>query len=342
MGVNLSDLVKGEQIELSDLSGKMVAIDAYNSLYQFLSIIRDRFTGEPLRDSKGRITSHLSGLFYRTSKLMENGIIPVYIFDGEPPAFKKHTVEERAKRREEAGKRWKKALEEGRIEDARAAAQQSSRLTDEMVEDSKQLLKAMGVSWVQAPSEGEAQAAYMTRKGIVYASASQDWDSILFGAPVMIRNLTITGRRKLPRKEKYIEIRPEIIRLEQVLKGLGITHDQLIILGILVGTDYNPGGVKGIGAKTALKLVKEHKTLGEVMKNVEWKFLVAPEDIFDFFRNPPAEEIEIEKNNLDPDMLVKIMVEEHSFSAERTNSVIEKLKELGSKGRQTALNSFMG
>ncbi len=342
MGVNLSSLIQGNKIELEDLKGKKIAIDAFNTLYQFLSIIRDRMTGEPLRDSQGRITSHLSGLLYRTTNLIENGITPIFVFDGEPPVFKKKTVEERQKAREEAEIRWKQALEAGRYEEARIAATASAKLTDEMIEESKKLLEYMGVSYVQAPSEGEAQAAYMTRKGLVYASCSQDWDSLLFGTPTMVKNLAITGKRKLPRKEKYIEIKPEIIRLDEVLKELGITLDQLIIIGILTGTDYNPGGVEGVGVKTAFKIVKEKKTLDAVMQTVKWNFDTKPEEIFEFFKNPPVEDVEIKKNELQPEKLREMMVEEHNFSEERVNKVIEKLQNVKKSGQQTGLGAFLG
>ncbi len=214
MGVNLSELVSGRQIELSDLKGRMIAIDAYNTLYQFLSIIRDRFTGEPLKDSKGRITSHLSGLFYRTTNLLENGIDPVFVFDGKPPAFKHKTAEKRSAIKKEAEAKLEKAREEGDAEAIRRYAQATSKLTGEMIESSKRLLELMGVAVLQAPSEGEAQAAYMANAGVVWASGSQDWDSLLFGANRMIKNLTVSGRRKIPRKEDYVEIRPEIIELE--------------------------------------------------------------------------------------------------------------------------------
>ena len=133
MGVNLSDIVEAKQIEISYLSGRTIAIDAYNTLYQFLSIIRDRFTGEPLRDSKGRTTSHLSGLFYRTTNLLENGIDPVFVFDGKPPHFKKATSDMRHEIKKEAEEKLEEARKKGDIEGVRRYAQATSRLTSEMV-----------------------------------------------------------------------------------------------------------------------------------------------------------------------------------------------------------------
>jgi len=339
MGVNLKDLVPKEEVELSSLSGKKVAIDAFNACFQFLSIIRDKMTGELLRDSKGRITSHLSGLFYRTVNLVEVGIKPAYVFDGEPPKFKQRTLEERERMKEIARKKWEEALEKG--EKAITYAQATSVLTEEMVEDSKKLLEYMGIPWIQAPSEGEIQCAHMCKKGDVWASASQDYDSILVGSPRLIRNLSISGKRKLPRKEVYIEIKPEIIELEKVLKFLGITREQLIIIGLLVGTDYNPG-VKGIGPKTALKIVKEHKTLDKVLENVEWEGDVEAEEIYNFFLNPKAtDKYKLEWKEPNREKIIEFMVEEHDFSRERVEKAIDKLEQAFASGRQTSLKGWL-
>ncbi len=339
MGVNLKDLVPKKEVELTALSGKKIAIDAFNACYQFLSIIRDRMTGEPLRDSKGRVTSHLSGLFYRTANLIEAGIKPVYVFDGEPPKFKLKTLEERERMKEEAKKKWEEALKKG--EKAITYAQATAVLTEEMVEDCKKLLDYMGIPWVQAPSEGEMQCAHMCKKGDVWASASQDYDSLLVGSPRLVRNLSITGKRKLPRKEVYIEIKPEIIELEEVLKTLGITQEQLVIIGLLVGTDYNPG-VKGVGPKTALKLVKENKTLKRVLQKVKWEGEVDAEQIYKFFLNPPAtNKYKLEWKAPNKEEIIEFMVEEHDFSLERVEKVIDKLHQAFTSGRQTSLAGWL-
>jgi flap endonuclease-1 len=342
MGVSLTEIINSREIEFEDLQGRGIAIDAHNTIYQFLSIIRDRMTGEPLRDSRGRVTSHLSGLFYRTTRMLEAGIEPVYVFDGEPPKFKEETIAQRKEIREEARQKWKKAVKEGDVEAVRRYSQQASKLTDDMLEDSKRLLALMGVSWIDAPSEGEAQATYLLRQGKVYAVGSQDWDSLLFGADRLVRNLTVSGRRKVPRKEAYINVKPEIIELKGVLSQLGINQEQLIILGILVGTDYNQGGVKGIGPKKALQLVREHKTLEAVMKQVPWEFKTRPEQILDFFKNPPVKETEIKEQIPDIDGLRKQLIEEHNFSGERVDNTIKKLEEAGEKGKQSSLGSFLG
>jgi len=216
MGVNLGDLIPRTKVDLKNLSGKIVAIDAYNALYQFLAIIRQP-NGTPLKDRSGKITSHLSGLFYRTCNLLELGIKPIYVFDGIPPEMKEAEIRRRSKIKEEAEVKYERALREGRIEEARMYAQMTSRLKDYMAEDSKTLLTRMGVPWIQAPSEGEAQAAHLAKKGDADYCASQDFDSLLFGAPRLLRNLTISGRRKLPRKNVYLEITPEIVEMTRTL-----------------------------------------------------------------------------------------------------------------------------
>ncbi|MEM2192357.1 MAG: flap endonuclease-1, partial [Candidatus Hadarchaeales archaeon] len=304
-------------------------------------IIRQK-DGELLKDTKGRITSHLSGLFYRTANFIEVGIRPIYVFDGTPPVFKRKTIEQRKMIREEAAREWKKALEEGRIEDARKFAQRAGRVDEEMVNQSKELLSLMGVPWIQAPGEGEAQAAHLVKKGDAGGVSSQDFDSLLFGAPVLIRNLAITGRRKLPRKDAYIEITPEIIRLEDVLKSLEITREQLIDIGILIGTDYNEG-VKGIGPKKALELVKKEGSLEKILKTeIGEKFEVDPLEIKSLFLNPPVtEEYKIEWGEPDQEGIKRFLCDEHDFSEERVQTGIEKLIKGRQKLRQQSLERWL-
>ncbi|OGI15935.1 flap endonuclease-1 [Candidatus Micrarchaeota archaeon RBG_16_49_10] len=340
MGVQLTSIIPKEGISLDDLRGKKIAVDAFNTIFQFLSIIRHRDTGELLRDSKGRITSHLSGLFYRNINLLENGVKPIFVFDGEPPKFKRGVVEARKKVREEARKKWEKAVEEGRKEDVMVYAQASAKLTDFMIEESKQLLDYMGIPWVQAKSEGEAQAVLLAKKGDVYAVGSQDFDSLLFGGEVLVRNLSISGKKKLPRKEKWVEVTPEIIKLKNVLSELGLNQEQLIIVGMLIGTDYNPGGIKGVGPKTALKLTKENKTLDGVLKKIEWGFENDPHEIFDFFINPPAfEDYSIEAKDLDLDK-VRGFLMDHDFSEARVDNGLNVLKKNKVEGAQTKLENW--
>jgi flap endonuclease-1 len=326
LGVDLGEIVPSKRIRLEELSGKSLAVDAYNTLYQFLAIIRQP-DGTPLMNRRGEVTSHLSGILYRTSNLVEKGIKLVYVFDGEPPELKEMEIKRRRQLKEEAAVKYEEALRAGRREEARKYAQMTSQLKDRMVKDSQRLLTALGIPWVQAPSEGEAQAAYMAMKGDVWAVASQDHDSLLFGAPRMVKNLTITGRRKLPRKSAYIEVEPELIDLSETLKELGLTRDQLIEIGILIGTDFNPEGVKGIGPKTALKALKEHGSLLEVLKTIESaSFPVDPFVIKEIFLNPKVTtEYRLEWKRPDVDAVVAFLCEEKDFSEDRVRKALEKM-----------------
>ncbi len=315
------------KISLDDLSGRSLAVDAYNTLYQFLAIIRQP-DGTPLMDRERRITSHLSGILYRTANLGEKGIRVVYVFDGKPPELKEMEIKRRRKIREEAALKYEDALRAGRTEDARKYAQATATLKELMVEDSKRLLKALGIPWVQAPSEGEAQAAHMAAKGDVWAAASQDHDSLLFGAPRMLKNLTISGRRKLPGRQAYVEVEPELLNLEEVLADLGITREQLIEVGILVGTDYNPDGIKGVGPKTALKLIKEHGDLASITaKNAD---LVLPENvnrIEEFFMRPDVtSSYELKWEEPDGEAVTEFLCGERDFSEDRVRKALEKMK----------------
>ena len=327
MGVKLGDLVKGRVVDLEDLAGKKLALDAYNAMYQFLAKVRQA-DGTPLMTSRGEITSVHSGIFYRTANLLSIGIIPVYVFDGEPPEFKRKTIEEREIRREEAREKWMEAAEKGDIEEMRKYAQAALELTPEMVEDAKKIIELMGVPWVQAPSEGEAQAAHMAARGDVWAAASQDYDSLLFGSPRLVRNVTITGKRKLPGKDVYVEVKPEVISLEDMLSSLGIGREQLVLIGILVGTDYNPGGIKGIGPKRALELVKRHPSVESLERAVKWEFDVSMREIYEFFLNPPVtDEYDVDLKKPDAEGLIRFMVDEHEFSEKRVRKVINEITE---------------
>ncbi|MEK7256520.1 MAG: flap endonuclease-1, partial [Bacteroidota bacterium] len=266
MGVDLGELPK-MPVKIPDLAGKTFAVDAFNAIYQFLSSIRQP-DGTPLMDSHGSTTGHLAGIFYRNAKLLESGIRPIYVFDGKPPGEKGNVLAERSERKKAAEAAWKSALEKGNLAEARKAAQATSRLTPEMAKESKELLELMGIPVVESPSEGEAQAAQMAIEGTADAVASQDMDCLLFGAPMLLRNLSIGGRRKLPGKNEYVDVEPEFIALESVLSSLALSRQQLIWMGMLVGTDFDEG-VRGIGPKKAIKIVRESKSLSEAAEKAK-------------------------------------------------------------------------
>src|SRR3989338_3323147 len=236
MGLQISEIVPRQEIQLHDLQGKILAVDAFNTIYQFISTIRQP-DGTPLMDSKKRITSHLSGLFYRNINLLTRGIKLVYVFDGKAPALKGVTHEARNALKEEAKRKYEEAKRAEDIEGMARYARQTTYLTEDILIESKELLKALGIPVVQAPSEGEEQAAYMCRTNEqIYAAASQDYDALLFCSPRLIQNLTLARKRRLA-SGIFVPIQTEMIELQQVLNTLQLDHEQLISLGILVGTD---------------------------------------------------------------------------------------------------------
>ncbi|WEU39673.1 MAG: flap endonuclease-1 [Candidatus Odinarchaeum yellowstonii] len=339
MGVNIRDLVKPTPISFEELNNKVIAIDAYNALYQFLSIIR-QYDGMPLIDKNNNITSHLSGLFYRTINLIENGVKPVYVFDGKPPSLKIDTIKAREEVRKESQEKWSLAVEAGDYEGAKKYAQASSALTKDMVEESKTLLKLMGVPFIEAPSEGEAQAAYMNMKGDVWACASQDWDSLLFGAHRLVRNLTVSGRRKLPGKQVYIKVEVELVTLEQVLKDNNITRDQLIDIGILVGTDYNEG-VKGIGPKSALNLIRKHGSIEKVLENEGIEFNQPLEEIRRLFKNPDVtDNYTLHWSPPKEEQIIELLNVKHDFSLDRVKAALDRIREYGKTKPQSRLDQY--
>jgi flap endonuclease-1 len=323
MGVDFSELAPRHEIELKELNGKVIAIDAFNTLYQFLSIIR-QMDGTPLVDDRGEVTSHLSGIIYRVTNLVEQGIKPAFVFDGRPPSFKAETIKARVEIREAAKQMYEAAKAAGSA-DAYKYAQASTSINAQIIKDSKELLGLMGIPYLVAPSEGEAQASYMVAKGSADYVGSQDFDSLLFGAPRMVRNIAITGKRKLPRKGIYVEVKPETIELEEVLRSLDVTREQLIDMGILIGTDYNPGIFK-VGPKTALKLVKKHNSMQEILAELG-QTIENYESIKEFFLHPPTtDEYSIKWGKPEPDKIKHFLCDEHSFSKERVDKVLERLE----------------
>jgi len=327
MGANIGEILESKETRLEVLSGKIVAVDAYNTLYQFLSIIRQP-DGTPLRDSSGRTTSHLSGLIYRTTNLMEKRIKPIFVFDGKPPELKAKILKVRSEGRKEARRKW----EEAKVlfpEEAFKYAQASSRIDETIVEEAKTLLTYLGIPCVQAPSEGEAQAAYMARRGDAELVSSQDYDSLLFGAPIMIRNLSVARKKTVP----------EVIELKELEEKHGISREQLVDIAILVGTDFNPG-IKGIGAKKALKLIKKHHSIEKLIAESEMEKKEGIENyelVRDIFLHPDVTETyEIKWGLRDVEKVKEFLCEEHDFSEERVNKALERIsmsKTIVSQGR---------
>ena len=338
MGINLADIVTSEPRTLEGLSGKILAIDAFNTLYQFLAIIRQP-DGTPLMDHQGRVTSHLSGIIYRVSNFVSAGIKPAFVFDGEPPRLKARTIVARGEIKRRAEREWREAVEIGDLATARTKAMQTSRLTEEMVDQSKRLLDLLGIPWVQAPAEGEAQASAMARTGVAYAAASQDFDSLLFGSPRLVKNLAITGRRKLPRKDVYVDVQPEEISLEATLANLGITREQLVDMSLLIGTDFNEG-VKGIGPKKALALIKKHGSLEPALEELGVE-IESKDEVREIFLHPKVIEVAgVEFNDPDKDGVRRMLCDDHDFSRDRIDAALEKFGAARSEQKQQSLDGW--
>ncbi len=322
MGINLASIIPKEEIKFEDLKGKKVAVDFSNMAYQFLASIRQP-DGTPLQNSQGKTTSHLQGILSRVSNLTEKEIKLAFVFDGKPPLLKVKELEARAHRKVLAKQKYDTAMQEDNVDDAYKYSKQTIRLTKEMKEESQELLEAMGFPCIQAPQEAEAQTAYMTKKNDVFAAASSDYDSLLFGCPRSIRNLTLAQKRRL-RGGKYVYTFLELMKLEKIKKELVINQEQLIAIGILTGTDFNRGGIKGIGPKKAIKLVKEKKTIKNIFKDLECDF--DPEEIYNIFTKMPIEEkYKLVWKQPNEKRLLNLLVDKNEFNQARVEGYIKRL-----------------
>lgn len=332
-------------ITFENLLNKKVAIDAFNTIYQFLAIIRQR-DGTPLKDYEGNITSHLSGLFYRTINFLEHNIKPIYVFDGKPSRLKLETIEERRKIKKEAKIKMIEAQEKGDMREAKKFAQMTSKLDNTMIEESKKLITYMGIPIVQAFSEGEAQSAYMVQKGDAWACASQDYDTLLFGGNRLIRNFAVSRSKKVKNTTVTLDI--EYISLVKLLEQYNISKEQLIDMGILIGTDFFPG-IKGIGQHKALELIKKHDSLENIIKS---KIEISKIDVnLDFnivdqvkkiFSNPKINKDypNLKWEKISYNKIEELLVEEHNFSKIRIENALGRLKKLDSFSRQVSLDTF--
>ena len=326
MGVNLTPIVEKRVVTLEYLRGRSFAVDSFVVLHQFLALIRTR-DGQPLMDSRGRTTSHLVGLAFRATRLVADyGMRLVFVFDGSPPQLKRVEIEKRRVVRERFEEEYREAVAAGDYKAAMSKAVMTGRLTGEGIADAKRLLDLLGIPWVQAPSEGEAQAAYMAARGDVWASNSQDYDSLLFGAPRLVRYITIQGEEWLPSKGRARKLQPEIIELENLLDTLQLSRGQLIDLGILIGTDFNPG-ISGIGPKTALKLLRKHGRLEDLPPEIRDRLTPDIDTIRDLYLHPPAtDNYTLEEKPVQEEELIRFLCDERSFSRERVETVITRMR----------------
>ena len=342
MGCNLRDLAKAEDTNMASMAGKRVGIDSFLLAFQFLTTIRDRSPtgdGGPLKADNGKVVAHLMGFLARASTLLAKGVKPIFIFDGEHPELKNEEIDSRRSRREQAEVEWKAALDAGDFVTAQKMAQRCVRYTPEMVEESMEMLHLMGIPAFRAKAEGEAQAAVMAAKGQIDIVATQDWDALLYGAPILVRNLTSDGSKRMGRI-----IRAQKIVLSELLSENELTREQLIDLAIMIGTDFHPG-IKGIGPKTGLKLIKEFGTIESICKAKDKEIPGRLNEIRQVFLNHPVTEIpenELQQGSVDVEGLHKFLVEDRQFSEKRFDNAIEQLSAAGlvRTGGQTSLFSF--
>lgn len=339
MGIQISEIIPKKEISIKELKGKTIAIDAFNTIYQFLTTIRQA-DGTPLMDSRGKITSHLSGLFYRNINLLLEGIKPIYVFDGEPPEIKEAERDRRNQLKQEAQEKYESAKAQGDTEAMRRYSQQFVKITDEIIQESKELLEAMGIPVIQAIGEGEAEAAFLANAGKAWASASQDYDSLMYGATKLIRNLTLARKRRTA-SGAYVDVNIELIEFDKVLNHLQINKDQLICLGILVGTDYNPGGVKGLGQKRALEIVRMYRFPVKIFEHIEksqkYQLTFDWQMVYKEFKKPECcENPQIEFKKPDKEK-IKTLLLAREFSENRIDSGLNKLDEAEKAAQQQTL-----
>ncbi|MBM3230434.1 flap endonuclease-1 [Candidatus Pacearchaeota archaeon] len=336
MGLHIGDIVPRKEISFADLKGKVIAVDAFNVIFQFLSSIRQP-DGTPLMDSKGRVTSHLSGLFYRNLALLKEGIRLIYVFDGayHPLKSKTHALRQEAK--DKAREAHATAVADGDFLEAGKYARQLSSVSEQMLDECKQLLRAMGIAVYQAPGEGEMQCAELVKRGDAWAVASQDYDAIAVGGSRLLQNLTLAKTRKTASGVVYIA--PELITYVDTLQTLELDSDQLICLAILVGTDFNPGGVRGIGPKKALSLVREKKYPVAIFEELvaQGKCDFDWSEIFTIFKQPHVSKEPVVWPKYDRKKILALLVEEHEFSTERVGKQLDELEAVMREQKQKTL-----
>ena len=327
MGTKIFDLVPKQDITIEELKNKSIVVDTSLYLYQFMATIRQR-DGTLLTDSNGNVTSHLIGLFARITQLMQNDIKLSFCFDGKPPQLKSDEQKRRREIKTKATEEYEVAKEREDVGAMKKFASRTSRLTKDMIDESKELLIALGLPVVQAPSEGEAQAAYLVKNNDAFGLSTNDADSLLFGTPRLIKDLSVGQKRKLPGKSAYVTTYPQLIELEKTLKHLNISQDQLIAIAMLVGTDYNYGGIKGLGPQKALKLVKQEQDLNKIFKEAKWNdnFDFEWEKIFNAIKNMPVEKnYDLKWTSVNPEKVKKILCDNHNFEENRVDLTLARL-----------------
>ncbi|KAJ1651111.1 Elongation of fatty acids protein 2 [Dispira simplex] len=323
--------------EIKNFFGRKVAVDASTSLYQFLVAVRTS-DGQNLQNDQGETTSHLLGMFYRTIRMVENGIKPLYVFDGKPPTMKAGELAKRLERRNEATKSLEAAKEAGDAVQMDKFTRRTVKVTREHNDECKRLLQLMGIPYFDAPCEAEAQCAALAKAGKVYAAASEDMDTLTFASPVLLRHLTFSEARKMPITE---------FKLEKVLAGLELSMAEFVDLCILLGCDYCDS-IKGIGLHRAMALIKQHRKLETILENLDSKKHPVPEDwpylsARQLFLEPEVADpatLEFRWDAPNEEQLIEFLVREKGFGEDRVRKGIEKLQKHLKNATQGRLDGF--
>ncbi|KAK4884964.1 hypothetical protein RN001_001235 [Aquatica leii] len=334
----LADIVPHaiRESEIKNYFGRKVAVDASMSLYQFLIAVRSE--GAQLTTVDGETTSHLMGTFYRTIRLIENGIKPVYVFDGKPPQMKSGELNKRAERREEAQKALDKATEQGDLAEMEKFNRRLVKVTPQHANEAKQLLTLMGVPYIDAPCEAEAQCAAMVRSGKVFAVATEDMDALTFGSSVLLRHMTVSEAKKVPIQEFH---------LDKILEGLHLTQYEFIDLCILLGCDYTDS-IRGIGPKRAVDLITQYRSIETILDNIDTTKYPPPENwsykaARQLFLEPEItdpDQVELKWNDPDEEGLVKYLCGDKQFNEDRIRNGAKKLMKARGTSTQGRLDSF--
>lgn len=322
--------------EIKNFFGRKIAIDASMCIYQFLIAVRQ--DGNVLQNVDGETTSHLMGMFYRTIRLLENGIKPVYVFDGKPPQLKSGELEKRGERRAEAEKLLAAAQESGEQENIDKFTKRLVKVTKQHNDECKKLLSLMGVPYIEAPCEAEASCAALVKAGKVFATATEDMDGLTFGTGVLLRHLTASEAKKLPIQE---------FSFTRILQDIGLTHSQFIDLCILLGCDYC-GTIKGVGPKRAIDLIRQHGSIEEILENIDQSKYPPPEDwLFKeargLFLEPDVVDcstVDLKWNEPNENDLVQFMCAEKQFSEDRIRNGCKKIMKSRQGSTQGRLDSF--
>jgi len=335
--------------KIENYFGRKIAIDASMTLYQFLIAVRQDGPGGQLQNMDGDVTSHLTGLFYRTINMMEQGIKPVYVFDGKPPVLKSRELEIRKARIAKNAAEMDAAREAGDTANIVKCERRSVRVTKEQNQEAMKLLRLMGVPVVEAPGEAEAQCAELCKGGKVYATATEDMDALTFGTTILVRHMTMS-------KERQKKLNIHEYKLKDALEGLGYTMDQFRELCILMGCDYTES-IRGIGPKKAINYLNKYGSIEKILPELEKvkdgkgnnKFTIPKEFLYkeaaELFKNPdviPADKCKLQWTEPNKPLLIKYMVDEKGFQLERMERGIRRILAARKKGNQKRLESFFG